>query len=115
GAGEACANTNGKTISHSGRRDRDLHATKSRITGGSLRYRNGGRRETDSATASESATQRWLSDLPVNLSGSFLKEQTYDYGISRTIELGGKRSKRIETADANSDLARGQFQMVVWQ
>jgi len=56
-----------------------------------------------------------LSDLPVNLSGPFIKEQTYDYGISRTIELGGKRGKRIETADANSDLARGQFQMVVWQ
>lgn len=56
-----------------------------------------------------------LSDLPVNLSGPFIKEQTYDYGISRTIELGGKRSKRIETANANSDLARGQFQMVVWQ
>ena len=56
-----------------------------------------------------------LSDLPVNLSGPFIKEQTYDYTISRTIELGGKRSKRIETADANSELARGQFQMVVWQ
>jgi len=56
-----------------------------------------------------------LSDLPVNLSGPLIKEQTYDYGISRTIELGGKRSKRIETANANSDLARGQFQMVVWQ
>ena len=56
-----------------------------------------------------------LSDLPVNLSGPFIKEQTYDYGVSRTIELGGKRSKRIDTANANSDLARGQFQMVVWQ
>ena len=56
-----------------------------------------------------------LSDLPVNLSGPIIKEQTYDYGISRTIELGGKRSKRIATAEANSDLARGQFQMVVWQ
>src|SRR5690348_1257734 len=56
-----------------------------------------------------------LSDLPLNLSGSFIKEQTYDYTISRTIELGGKRNKRIETADANSELARGQFQMVVWQ
>jgi cobalt-zinc-cadmium efflux system outer membrane protein len=56
-----------------------------------------------------------LADLPLNLSGPIIKEQTYDYGISRTIELGGKRSKRIETADANSDLARGQFQMVVWQ
>jgi len=56
-----------------------------------------------------------LSDLPVNLSGPFIKEQTYDYGISRTFELGGKRSKRIEAADANSELARGQFQMAVWQ
>lgn len=56
-----------------------------------------------------------LSDLPVNLSGPLIKEQTYNYGISRTIELGGKRSKRMETADANSELARGQFQMVVWQ
>jgi len=56
-----------------------------------------------------------LSDLPVNLSGPIIKEQTYDYGVSRTIELGGKRSKRIDTADANSEVARGQFQMVVWQ
>ncbi len=56
-----------------------------------------------------------LSDLPVNFSGPLIKEQTYSYGISHTIELGGKRSKRIDVADANSDLARGQFQMVVWQ
>ena len=56
-----------------------------------------------------------LSDLPVNLKGPLIKEQTYDYGISRPIELGGKRSKRIETANANSDVARGQFEMVVWQ
>jgi cobalt-zinc-cadmium efflux system outer membrane protein len=56
-----------------------------------------------------------LSDLPVNLSGPLIKEQTYNYGISRTFELGGKRNKRIETADANSELARGQFQMAVWQ
>src|ERR1044071_4676238 len=56
-----------------------------------------------------------LSDLPVNLSGPLIKEQTYSYGISRTIELGGKRSKRIDVADANSDLARGQFQMTIWQ
>jgi cobalt-zinc-cadmium efflux system outer membrane protein len=56
-----------------------------------------------------------LSDLPVNFSGPLIKEQTYSYGISHTIELGGKRSKRIDVADANSGLARGQFQMVVWQ
>ena len=56
-----------------------------------------------------------LSDLPVNLSGPLIKEQTYSYGISRPIELGGKRSKRIGLAEANSELARGQFQMTVWQ
>ena len=56
-----------------------------------------------------------LSDLPVNLSGPLIKEQTYAYAISQTIELGGKRGKRIETAEANSQLARGQFQMAVWQ
>src|SRR5215510_2022856 len=56
-----------------------------------------------------------LSDLPVNLRGPVIKEQTYTYGISRTIELGGKRDKRIDVAEANSELARGQFQMVVWQ
>jgi outer membrane protein, heavy metal efflux system len=56
-----------------------------------------------------------LSDLPVNLSGPLIKEQTYSYGISRAIELGGKRSKRIGTAEANSELARGQFQMTLWQ
>jgi len=56
-----------------------------------------------------------LSGLPLSLSGPFISEQTYSYGISQTIELGGKRSKRIAFADANSELARGQFQMVVWQ
>jgi cobalt-zinc-cadmium efflux system outer membrane protein len=56
-----------------------------------------------------------LADLPLNLSGPLIKEQTYSYGISHTIELGGKRNKRIDVADANSDVARGQFQMVVWQ
>jgi outer membrane protein, heavy metal efflux system len=56
-----------------------------------------------------------LSNLPVNFSGPFIKEQTYSYGLSHTIELGGKRNKRIDVAEANSDLARGQFQMTVWQ
>ena len=54
-------------------------------------------------------------DLPVNLSGPFIKEQTFDYSISQTFELGGKRGKRIEVANANADLARGQFEMAVWQ
>jgi len=56
-----------------------------------------------------------FSDLPLNLSGPLVNEQTYDYGLSQTFELGGKRSKRIGVANANADLARGQFEMAVWQ
>lgn len=55
------------------------------------------------------------SDLPINFSGNPLKEQTYSYGIAETFELGGKRGKRITAANANSELARAQFQTVVWQ
>ena len=55
------------------------------------------------------------SGLPLNFSGPFISQQTFAYGISQTLELGGKRRKRIDAANANSDLARGQFQMVVWQ
>lgn len=55
------------------------------------------------------------SDLPANFSGPLFHEQTYDYGITQTFELGGKRGKRIDAANANADLARGQFQQVVWQ
>jgi len=55
------------------------------------------------------------SNLPLNLSGDFFKQQTYSYAISQTFELGGKRRKRIDSAIANSELARGEFQTVVWQ
>jgi cobalt-zinc-cadmium efflux system outer membrane protein len=53
--------------------------------------------------------------LPLNLSGNLLTEQQYSYAISQTFELGGKRSKRISVANANSDVARAQFEMAVWQ
>jgi len=56
-----------------------------------------------------------FSGLPVNFSGPFVQEQQYSYGISQTVELGGKRRKRIDTANANSEVARAQFQMVLWQ
>ncbi|PWT94851.1 MAG: hypothetical protein C5B55_02130 [Blastocatellia bacterium] len=56
-----------------------------------------------------------LSDLPINLSGPLVTGQTYDYGISQAFELGGKRNKRIDVANANADVARGQFEMTVWQ
>jgi len=54
-------------------------------------------------------------DLPINFSGNLVKEQTYSYGISETLELGGKRGKRIGAANANSELARAEFQTAVWQ
>jgi outer membrane protein TolC len=56
-----------------------------------------------------------LADLPLNFSGNVVKEQQYSYVVSQTFELGGKRPKRINAANVNSDLARGQFQTVVWQ
>jgi cobalt-zinc-cadmium efflux system outer membrane protein len=55
------------------------------------------------------------SGLPVNFTGPFVSQQTFSYGISQTLELGGKRRKRMDSANANSDLAQGEFQMVVWQ
>ncbi|MDX6385066.1 MAG: outer membrane protein heavy metal efflux system [Blastocatellia bacterium] len=53
--------------------------------------------------------------LPLNLSGNFINQQQFSYGISQTLELGGKRHKRIDAANANSDVAQAQFQMVLWQ
>ncbi len=54
-------------------------------------------------------------NLPLNLSGDFIKQQTYTYVISETFELGGKRRKRIAEANANSEVARAEFQTVLWQ
>lgn len=56
-----------------------------------------------------------LSGAPLGLSGNLVREQTYDYTISQTFELGDKRDKRIDVANKNADLARGQFEMTVWQ
>lgn len=52
---------------------------------------------------------------PLSFSGNLITEQQYSYGISQTFELGGKRRKRIDAANANSDVAQAQFQMVLWQ
>jgi cobalt-zinc-cadmium efflux system outer membrane protein len=56
-----------------------------------------------------------FSDIPLAFNGNFVKPQTFSYGISETLELGGKRGKRIDAANANSELARAEFQMVLWQ
>jgi cobalt-zinc-cadmium efflux system outer membrane protein len=53
--------------------------------------------------------------LPLNFTGNLITEQQYTYGISQTFELDGKRRKRIDSANANSDVAQAQFQMVLWQ
>ena len=52
---------------------------------------------------------------PLNLSGNLLTEQQYSYSISQTFELGGKRGKRMSVADANTQVARAQFETVMWQ
>lgn len=54
-------------------------------------------------------------DLPLDFSGPFFREQEISYGISQTFELGGKRRKRINAANANAELARAIFQVTMWQ
>ncbi len=56
-----------------------------------------------------------FSSIPLDFRDNFVKPQTFSYGISQTLELGGKRDKRINEANANSELARAGFQIVVWQ
>jgi outer membrane protein, heavy metal efflux system len=53
--------------------------------------------------------------VPLNFSGNLLAEQQYAYNISQTFELGGKRGKRISVANANADVARAEFETVLWQ
>ena len=55
-----------------------------------------------------------FSDIPLSRE-SFVNPQTFSYNVSQTFELGGKRGKRIDAANANSEVARAAFQMVVWQ
>ncbi len=56
-----------------------------------------------------------FSDIPLNFRQNFVKPQTFSYGISQTLELGGKRRKRIDAANVDSEVARAEFQIVVWQ
>jgi cobalt-zinc-cadmium efflux system outer membrane protein len=53
-------------------------------------------------------------DLPVDLSLPY-SQQTFTYTLSQTIELGGKRRKRIDAAAADAEVARGEFQTALWQ
>jgi cobalt-zinc-cadmium efflux system outer membrane protein len=56
-----------------------------------------------------------FSDIPLDFRDNFVKPQTFSYDISQTFELGGKRTKRIAEASANSEVARAEFQTVLWQ
>jgi len=53
--------------------------------------------------------------VPLNFRGNLLTEQQYSYSISQTFELGGKRGKRISVANANAEVARAEFETVLWQ
>jgi cobalt-zinc-cadmium efflux system outer membrane protein len=56
-----------------------------------------------------------VSDIPLVFGIGIIKPQTYSYGVSQTFELGGKRQKRIDAANADAEVARAGFQTVVWQ
>lgn len=56
-----------------------------------------------------------FADVPLDLRRNFVRPDTYDYGISQTFEMGGKRQKRIDSANADSNVAQAQFETVVWQ
>jgi outer membrane protein, heavy metal efflux system len=53
--------------------------------------------------------------LPLDFSGPFFNQQEITYSVSQTFELGGKRKKRIDNANANAELARAEFETTMWQ
>jgi outer membrane protein, heavy metal efflux system len=54
-------------------------------------------------------------ELPLDFSGPFFHEQEITYSFSQTFEMGGKRRKRIDVANDNAELARAEFQTIMWQ
>ena len=56
-----------------------------------------------------------IGDVPLNFTGKFFNERETSFGLSQTIELGAKRSKRIDVANADAELARAEFQTTIWQ
>lgn len=56
-----------------------------------------------------------VGEIPLDFTGKFLNDREISYGFSQTVELGGKRSKRIDAANANAELARAQFETTIWQ
>lgn len=56
-----------------------------------------------------------LADVPLEFNPQIFNPQTFDYSIAQTIEMGGKRQKRIDVADAQTEVAQAQFETAVWQ
>jgi cobalt-zinc-cadmium efflux system outer membrane protein len=54
-------------------------------------------------------------DIPLMLNRELVNPQTFDYSISQTFEMAGKRQKRMDVADANAQVAQAQFETTVWQ
>jgi cobalt-zinc-cadmium efflux system outer membrane protein len=55
------------------------------------------------------------SGLPVFFRGPLIASQTFAYNISQDLELGGKRGKRVDLANADTEVAEAQFEVAVWQ
>jgi cobalt-zinc-cadmium efflux system outer membrane protein len=56
-----------------------------------------------------------IGDVPIVFGSNILKPEKYAYGISQTFEMGGKRKKRMAAANADSEVAQAEFQVVLWQ
>ena len=56
-----------------------------------------------------------LNQIPLALNSQVFNPQTFDYSIAQTFEMGGKRQKRIDVADAGAQVAQAQFETAVWQ
>jgi outer membrane protein, heavy metal efflux system len=54
-------------------------------------------------------------DFPLKFSPQALNPPTLDYNISQTFETAGKREKRMDVADAQTEVAQAQFETTVWQ
>ena len=54
-------------------------------------------------------------DFPLAFSLQAFNPPTLDYSISQTFETAGKRQKRMDVADAQTEVAQAQFETTVWQ
>lgn len=55
-----------------------------------------------------------LEGLPSNFEGRFFQSQEITPYVDYTLELGGKRQKRIDSARANTTVAEAEFRTAMW-